>query len=323
MSRPPTYTPAVGLPYVPRIAVEIDVDVPLVAQHVRLADLTRLRRDVAAVQRRFPRQTPRPAYPAMRTGLGQALADADRDRGQVRTATLVVVLELAALSLLVLFQVVGGAVDARGDEIALAKLRGPAALGAPSSSPWPSRSSLLLAAAPLGFAVAFVVTRTLAGSALVAGTPVSVTAATGWALAAAFAGSALAAGLAAVRTVTRPVLEQWRSTSRPVHGRRWVLALELGLAAAAITTVVLLRTQNAAQPGPIYLLAPTLLVFAAALVGMRLLPRIGRRGPAPDPGRPARRRVPRPAADRAAHRRPAAGHAARRRRRTGHVRRLR
>ena len=275
--RPPTYTPAVGLPYVPRIAVEIDVDVPLVAQHVRLADLTRLRRDVAAVQRRFPRQTARPAYPAMRTGLGQALVDADRDRGQVRTATLVVVLELAALSLLVLFQVVGGAVDARGDEIALAKLRGLPprrtvvfALAEPVA--------LLLAAAPLGFAVAFVVTRTLTGSALVAGTPVSVTAATGWALAAAFAGSALAAGLAAVRTLTRPVLEQWRSTSRPVHGRRWVLALELGLAAAAITTVVLLRTQDAAQPGTIYLLAPTLLVFAAALVGMRLLPRIGRRG---------------------------------------------
>ena len=103
---------------------EVDLDVPLAPTHVRLDDVAALRARVAAVQHRFPRQSTSPSDPTMRTALDQVLADAARDKRQVETATLVVVLELAALSLLVLFQVVGGAVEARGDEIALAKLRG-------------------------------------------------------------------------------------------------------------------------------------------------------------------------------------------------------
>ena len=256
---------------------QIDVDVPLRATAVRLDDVARLRRDVAAVARAFPKTSDSESTPAMRTSLPRVLDDAARDKRQVQTATLVVVLELSALSLLVLFQVVGGAVEARGDEIALAKLRGlrPSrtvvfALGEPLA--------LLVVAAPLGFLAALGLTRALAATALVGGTPVAVTPATGWALLAAFAGGAAAAVLAAVRTVTRPVLEQWRNTAPARHGTRWLLAIELGLAAAAAATVVALRTGDSSSPNSVFLLAPGLIVFAVALVGVRLLPLLARLG---------------------------------------------
>jgi hypothetical protein len=256
--------------------VEIDVGVPLRPEQVRLADVAALRKNVAAVQRRFPRDTPQPGPPQLRTDLPSVLDAAARDKHQVETATLVVICELAALALLVLFQVVGRAVDARGDEIALAKLRGlsPArtvsfALG--------EAMVLLLVAAPLGSALGFGVTLLLAHGALVTGTPVTWTAATSWALAAAVAGSLLAAALAAARTLTRPVLEQWRFTSPPRHSTRLLLAFDVLVAALAAVALVSLR-RHGEQPRSIYLLAPTLLVIAVALIGVRVLPRLARLG---------------------------------------------
>ena len=268
----PSPPPGSALP----VVKEVDVDAPLAPTQVRLDDVPALRARVAAVQRRFPRETNPPSRPVMRTSLAHVLADAARDKRQVEAATLVVVLELAALSLLVLFQVVGGAVEARGDEIALAKLRGLP----PRRTVWFALAepvTLLLLAAPLGFLSAFAVTHLLAGSALVAGTPVGVTAASLWALGAAFAGSAVAAGLAAARTVTRPVLEQWRSTAPARHSARWLLALDVSLAIVAVAVVVALRAGNSDRPRPVFLLAPALIVFAVALVGVRLLPRLAGR----------------------------------------------
>ncbi len=255
----------------------VDVDFPLVPSRIRLHDVSRLRSDVAALSRQFPRDANPPTHPQLRTSLASVLHDAARDKEQVQNATLVVVLELAALSLLVLFQVVGGAVEARGDEIALAKLRG---LRPRRTVLFALREpvGLLLVAAPLGLLLALLVTHLLAGSALVAGTPVALTSTTWLALAAAFAGSALAAASASAKTVTRPVLEQWRNTSAARPGRRWLFALDLLIAALAVATVVALRTSDHSRPRAVFLVAPALIVFAVALVGVRLLPRLGRRG---------------------------------------------
>jgi hypothetical protein len=162
-------------------------------------------------------------------------------------------------------------VDARGDEIALAKLRGFSpvrtvvfALG--------ESLGLLLVAAPLGSALGYLVTLLLAEGALVPGTPVVWTLATTWALLAAVAGSLAAAALGAVRTLVRPVLEQWRFTSSTRRRSTLLLALDAAVTAAAVVTLVLLR-RGGDQPRTVYLLAPTLLVVAVAVVGVRLLPR--------------------------------------------------
>ena len=52
-----------------------------------------------------------------------------------------------------------------------------------------------------------------------------------------------------------------------------MLALDIALAVVAVATVIALRAGNADRPRPVFLLAPALIVFAVALVGVRVLPR--------------------------------------------------
>ncbi len=140
-----------------------------------------------------------------------------------------------------LFQVVGGAVAARGDEIALAKLRG--------LSPWRTvlfalgePVGLLALAAPIGFGVALAVAHALGASALVGGTPVARHAAAWWALAAAFTGSALSRPCS--RRGARSPARCSSSGARrrlPSRGTRFLLVLDLALAAAAVVAVAGLR----------------------------------------------------------------------------------
>ena len=113
---------------------------------------------------------------------------------------------------------------------------------------------------------------------MVGGTPVVVTAATVWAALAAFAGGAIAAALAAHRTLTRPVLDQWRQTANRLGHSRTLLAVDVVLALAAIAGLVALRAGHTRGSGndSAALLAPGLLVFAVALMGVRLLPLVCR-----------------------------------------------
>lgn len=258
-------------------ARHLDLGVPVAAARVRLADVPALRRTLHDLHRRFPREPPGGTRPGLRTGLPAVLDRAAADERAIDDATLLVVLELAALSLLVLYQVVGGAVAGRGGEIALAKLRG---LGPYATVRFALREplSLLLIAAPLGLALADVVARVLAGAVLLPGTPVALPGAAGWALLAAYLGGAVAAALAARSTLTRSVLDQWRSTARRPRPGRALLALDLAVAVAAGAALVALRdTAGGRRPAQWLLAGPALLVFAVALVGTRLLPRVLRR----------------------------------------------
>ena len=93
-----------------------------------------------------------------------------------------------------------------------------------------------------------------------------------------FTGGLVAALLAARRTLTRPVLEQWRRTGTP-PGSRWAAVLvDVVVAAAAIITLVRLRdhAETAGQSSSLGLLSPGLLVLAVGLIGVRLLPLVGR-----------------------------------------------
>ena len=301
------------------IGVEVDVDIPLDAGRVHLDDLPALRSSVAAAQRRFPPLSS-PPTPELLTGLSGVLADAARDRRQVDTATTVVVAELVALCLLVLFQVVTAAVDGRRDEIALATLRGLP----PTRLVWFALAepvTLLLLATVGGIPLAVVLTHVLARAFLVVGTPVVVPAAAVIAGLAALSATAAASGLAAARTLRRPVLEQWRGTVRSRAPWRGV-AFDLLLAAAAVIAVVMLRrADSTALDGA-----------AAGTCPARVRDRSGRRAPAAsdhqarrrsDPGQPAHRSVPRRPPGRPPPGRDAAGRAARRRRRPRGIRRVR
>jgi putative ABC transport system permease protein len=254
----------------------VQVDYPLDAALIRLSTRAALQRDVDGVVARYA-QAAATTTPALRTNLDSVLAKSRADQHQVNIDTLLVVVELAILAWLALFGVVADAIGARGNDIALAKLRGhsPAsillfAVGEPLA--------LLALALPFGLLLALGVVHALAGSVLVAGTPVVLTPAVGGALAAAFAGGAIAAFIAARSILTRPVLEQWRNTTSHLsRGRSAMVAVlfDLVLVVAAIGGIVLLRsTGDRNSPRSITLLAPGLLLFATALAAVRLIPPI-------------------------------------------------
>lgn len=250
--------------------VEVQVDYPIAANQIRLADVGKLKTDVTNLD----------AYRAdsggndsFTTNILQVLAAAHSQQLLVNLSTLLVSLQLAVLAWLVLFQVIADAVEAKGSEIALAKLRG--------LRPWSTirfglaEPMLLVAlATPVGLIGGWLAVRLFASTVLVADTPVAFTRGTFVAVAAALAGSLVAALAASRRTLRRSVLDQWRRT--PGHQpSRLMLVLDVLLAAAAITGLVFLhRAGRDGHPHAVTLLAPALLVFAVALLGIRLLPLI-------------------------------------------------
>lgn len=256
----------------PRSSVEADFDYLLTPSAVRLnnvaAEGARMQQ-VLASQRRHALFA--------ESGLQPVLNAAAHEHSLINVSTLLVILQLALLAWLVLFQVVSNAIEARGDEIAMAKLRG--------YRPWPTVRfglgepvALLAIAIPIGLFAALGVTHLFAAAILFPGIPVVLTWTALWTALIAFAGGLIAAGLAAQRTLTRSVLDQWRHTDRrPGHGRL-ALVIDAVLAAAAVAGLVLLvRTPHAqSSANTTALLAPGLLVFAVGIIGVRLLPLVCR-----------------------------------------------
>jgi putative ABC transport system permease protein len=263
---------------------EVDVDYPIDASQIRLASVARLGEHVAALAAKYPTHGAGKGAVNLNTNLPEVLAAARADQHQVDVDTLLVIIERAVLAWLVLFHVVADAIEARGNEVALAKLRGlrPRAvllftLGEPVT--------LVLLALPLGLLLALGVVHQLASSALVPGTPVTMTGSAVIAAAIACAGSGVAALLAGRRILTRPVLEQWRNTSSVPRSTRLTLVLEVLLTLAAVTGLIVLRVRDSpGSPNSITLLAPALLVFGAGLLSVRALPALARRRIRPSRG---------------------------------------
>ena len=248
--------------------LEVQVDYPIAADAVRSADVAKLKADLTRLAQL--RSEPGPGD-HFSTDVLSVLAAAQAEQKLIDLSVLLVSLQLAVLAWLVLFQVIADAVEAKGSEIALAKLRG---LGPGATLRFGLAEPMLLVAlaTPLGLLGGWLAVRLFTATALVPGTPVNLTWATAVAVAASLAGSLAAAAAASRKTLRRPVLEQWRRT--PGHQPSvLMLVLDIVLAAAAIVGLVLLnRAGRDGSPRPATLLAPALLVFAVALLGIRLLP---------------------------------------------------
>ncbi|AMM21474.1 hypothetical protein AX769_16705 [Frondihabitans sp. PAMC 28766] len=241
-------------------------DYPLDPSSIRLKDVPALRAQVTALQKRFADES----QVTIGTKITHVLDEAAHQRALVNVSALIVTAQLTLLGWLVLFLMMIDAVEARGAEIALAKLRGlspPAIWRFGLAEPL----AVLAVAMPVGFGLGYVIARIFCGSALLPGTPVVVTAEAPAAVVAAFAGGLIAAVVAARRVVTRPVLAQWRRTTENVRSSRAVFVVEILVSALAVGGLVVLAVDPGA--GPLTLLAPALLVVAAALLGSRLIPR--------------------------------------------------
>lgn len=204
----------------------------------------------------------------------------------VAVPVVLITVQLLVLCLLLLFLAVTDAIEARGPEIALAKLRGQGgwrtvAFG--MSEP----VALLALALPAGTLAGWGATAVLGRVLLRPGTAVVLPP-----LAWAAAGAATAGGLAAVvvaarRTLRRPALEEWRRSGRRATDRGWVVDAVLAVGAAAGLLDLAVSGQiGSARHGVLGLLVPGLLGLAVAVIASRLLPlacraafaRTGRRG---------------------------------------------
>jgi putative ABC transport system permease protein len=192
------------------------------------------------------------------------------------TPVLVITGELLVLTWLLLFLVVVDAVEARGGEVALARLRG--------YGRWRSvivavaePVTVLAVALPIGALIGGLIA-TVMGHSLRPGTPIPLVGASWVAAALATLGGVAAVLTAARRVLRRPVVEQWRRTSRGATKRAWVIdavlltaagagLLQLSVAGAFATT-----GNGAGSHDSLVLLVPALIGVAVAVVSSRLLP---------------------------------------------------
>jgi hypothetical protein len=185
---------------------------------------------------------------------------------------LLVTLQLLALCLLLLFLAVTDAVEGRGTEIALAKLRG---RGSWSTAVFGlSEPIILLALAlPTGVLAGWGATAILSHLLLRPGTPVDL-AGLAWVTAvAATLGGLAAAALAARRTLQRPVLEEWRRSGLRITSRGWVADSVLAaFSLAGLLELYISGQVSSAKPGTLILLVPGLLGLTVAVIASRLLP---------------------------------------------------
>ena len=207
------------------------------------------------------------------TAIPATLAGVESSWRSVAVPVALITAQLLVLCLLLLFLAVTDAVEARGPEVALAKLRGQ---GTWSTVVFAlSEPVILLAIAlPAGVLAGWGATAVITHSLLRPGTAV-VLPGLAWATAAiAAAGGLAAAVLAARRTLRRPVLEEWRRSGVRAAGRGWVVDAILATGAAAGLLDLAVSGQiSSARPGTLILLVPGLLGLAVAVIASRLLPR--------------------------------------------------
>ena len=237
---------------------------------VRLDDEKRLRRQVSQLVSSVAAD---PDGSLATTRLEGVLDQADRDRRDLGRSVLAITLQLVALAFVVLRLVVADASEARGGEVALAKLRGYRA--APTLMIGLLEPVvLLLLAVPLGLLGADLGVRVLGAEVLAPDTPVDIRTPSLLAALGALAGGLLAAAYAGRRVLTRPVLEQWRRTGATQATRAGVL-VEVVLGLGAGVTLVGLVSRGALDEGShsvLPLFVPLLLALVVALLGVRLLP---------------------------------------------------
>lgn len=185
---------------------------------------------------------------------------------------LLVTLQLLALAWLLLFLLVSETIAARGPEIALAKLRG---FGARRAATFALSEPLavLALALPCGAAAGWGASAALGRVLLLGGTPIGFPAVSWLAAIGATIGGAAAVGIASLRTIRRPVIEQWRRAGRAANARSWALdAIVLTAAAAGVGELLGSGTVTSAHRSALSLLVPGLMGVAVAVVASRLLP---------------------------------------------------
>jgi putative ABC transport system permease protein len=263
------FTPEATIDNGPATAQGNDVvDMSLIPGHLRGADLPGL---AAAMNAMLLDPVLTEEGATVESDIGATLSFIRASWQTVAVPIVLITLQLLILAWLLLFLIVTDAAEARGPEVALAKLRG--------RGRWRtlffglSEPVILLAIAiPVGTAAALGLTAALGHILLRPGTPVGLPP-LAWAGAAIAAGGGLVAvAIAARRTLRRTVVEQWQRAGRGAAERGWVV--DAILLTATVAGLIELRVSGqigSARQGALGLLAPGLLGIAVAVVASRLL----------------------------------------------------
>ncbi len=189
----------------------------------------------------------------------------------IEVPVVLITAQLLLLAWLLLFLIVADAAEARGPEVALAKMRG--------RGRWRTLTFglaepviLLAVALPLGVLAGWGITAGLGHILFRPGTPVGLPATCWLAAVVATAGGLAAVAATARRTLRRSVVGQWQRASRTAAQRGWVLDAILITAAVAGLVELLVSGQiGSARRGVLGLLLPGLLGIAVAVAASRLL----------------------------------------------------
>jgi hypothetical protein len=175
------------------------------------------------------------------TSLPATLATVRASWRAIEVPVVLITAQLLLLAWLLLFLIVADAAEARGPEVALAKMRG--------RGRWRTLTFglaepviLLAVALPVGVLAGWGITRALGHILFRPGTPVLLPATSWLAAAVATAGGLAAVAGAARRTMSRSVVEQWQRASRGAAQRGWVL--DAVLITAAVAGLIELRVSG-------------------------------------------------------------------------------
>ena len=236
---------------------------------VQGSDLPRL---VSLVHSMTNELSQNPNQPAIATQLPAIVTSVDASQQSLSVPIFLITIQLLIQVWLLMFLVVRDAIDARGPEIALMRLRGRRGarlLGFALSEPL----ALLVVALPLGVLAAEFACSRFGHIQLRPGTPVGITGLAWAAAAAATLGGLLASVAGGWRTLRRSIVDQWEHTGRDAARRRWVLdAIVLTAAVAGLVELIVSGQVTSVKQGSLGLLVPGLFGLAIAVVGSRLLP---------------------------------------------------
>lgn len=236
------------------------LDYPVLVDRITPDDVAPLRADLSALA-----TTVADERGSLSTALTSQFDEAAKQDKAIAVAVPVVAVPLVLLSWFVLYLMIASLTEERGPEIALAKLRG---FRLPEATRFGLGEALvlILLAGPAGLAVGLAVVQGAAWAALAPGAGAELTASVVGVAVLALAGAALAALLAARRTLTAPVMALIRRV--PERSRWRATAVEGGAAALAAAALYQVSTDKS---GTLALLAPPLLAFVLGLVAARLV----------------------------------------------------
>jgi putative ABC transport system permease protein len=260
------------------VSETITANLRLRTNKIHLADLDALRTHITQLQAAAEQVNfvTAGSMPVVGSGLPSVLDAMDQEMSLAQTLVILPTAQLVLLAIFVLYVVVAGTAAATGHEVALAKLRGLRTVLAQGLAP---PVLLVVAAAPIASALAWLVVKLVAGHLLGPGTDVAFPIVAVEVVIAATAASAVAAAIAARRIIVSPVGQLLRRGGDPVGsslGLALTDAATIALAAAGVVELAATGATDSGRTNPLSAVAAIMLGAAIGVIVVRLLPVLGR-----------------------------------------------